>query len=73
MPSIPLEILYANIMTVIVGAFGVIFERGLAQIKYPSDLKLVLWTLFLASLALYLIFTFVKLPWADVFIEPDWR
>lgn len=73
MPSIPLEIIYANLMTVIVGAFGVIFERGLAQIKYAGELKFVLWALFLASLALYLIFTFVKLPWADVFIEPDWK
>jgi hypothetical protein len=73
MPNIPLEIIYANIITVIVGVFGVIFERGLAQIRYFKELKIVLWTLFLASIALYMIFTFVKLPWADVFVEPDWR
>lgn len=73
MPNISLEIVYANIITVIVGIFGVIFERGLAQVRYFGELKVVFWTLFLASLSLYLIFTFVKLPWADVFVEPDWR
>lgn len=73
MPNIPLEILYANIITVIVGIFGTIFEQGLSKIKYFRELKIVILTLFAASLILYIVFTFIRLPWADVFIEPDWR
>lgn len=73
MPTIPLEILYANLVTLVVGAFGVIFERGLAQIKYFKELKFVFWTLFLCSLTLYLIFTFGEPPWADVFVVPHWK
>lgn len=72
MPTIPLEILYANLVTLVVGGFGVIFERGLAQIHYFKELKFVFWTLFLSSLLLYLIFTFGKQPWADVFVVPHW-
>lgn len=73
LPTIPLEIIYANLITIIAGAFGAVFERGLAQIEYSAELKFVLWALCFASIALYLIFTFVKLPWADVFVEPDWK
>jgi hypothetical protein len=73
LPSIPLEILYANIITIIVGIFATIFERGIARVSYPRELKIILIVLFVSSLVLYLVFTFGQLPWADVFIEPAWR
>jgi hypothetical protein len=73
MPSIPLEILYANIITLTVGCCGAIFEQGISRITFSRELKTVILLLTIASLLLYMIFTFVKLPWADVFIEPDWR
>jgi hypothetical protein len=36
-------------------------------------LKIILLILFLSSLVIYMVFTFGNLPWADVFIEPDWK
>ncbi len=73
LPSIPLEIVYANVVTVAAGVVAAVFERGMAQIEYPLELRIVVWFLFFASIALYTIFTFVGLPWADVFTEPDWK
>jgi len=73
MPSIPLEILYANIITLLVGFTGAIFEQGLSHITYFRELKAVILVLCVSSVILYMTFTFVNLPWADVFIEPDWR
>jgi hypothetical protein len=73
MPTIPLEIVYANIVTIMVGIAGAIFEQGLSTVSYSRELRTVILLLAFASLLLYMIFTFVKLPWADVFIEPDWR
>ncbi len=73
MPSVILEIVYANVMTLAVGFMVVIFEKGLYQINYSKSLKTVIWVLLVVSMMLYMIFTFVKLPWADVFIEPEWK
>lgn len=73
MPSIKLEILYANIITLLVGFTGAIFEQGLSRISYFRELKAVILILCISSVMLYMIFTFVNLPWADVFVEPDWR
>jgi len=71
-PNNTYEIVYANLITLLVGVFTVILESGLAVIPYTRLLKLVLVTLFLVSILLYVVFTF-RLPWADVFLEPDWR
>ncbi len=73
LPSVPLEVVYANVITIAAGVFGAILERGLMQIQYFTELKAVFWILFLLSISQYAIFTFVKLPWADVFVEPDWK
>ncbi len=72
MPTIPLEIIYANIITLSVGYFVSSLEQGFAQIRYTRNLSTLILILFTASIVLYISFTF-KLPWADVFIEPDWR
>lgn len=66
------EIIYANVVTLIVGFLVAAFERDWEQIKYSVTLQNILLVLFVVSIALYLIFTF-KLPWADVFVEPNWR
>lgn len=73
LPSIPLEIAYANVITIIVGIFANIFEQGISRITYPRELKTIILILFLASLVVYIVFTFGELPWADVFIEPNWK
>jgi hypothetical protein len=73
MPTIPVEILYANIITIGVGIVATIFEKGLYRLTYPGELKTILLLLFFASLLLFIVFTFGELPWADVFIEPDWK
>lgn len=73
MPSIPLEVIYANIMTILSGYFAISFERNFANARFSLSLKLSTWALVVASLVLYLVFTFSHLPWADVFVEPQWR
>lgn len=71
-PNNTYEIIYANLITFIVGICTVILESGLEGIAYHKSLKFVLVTLFLVSIFLYIDFTY-RLPWADVFVEPDWR
>lgn len=71
-PSDLYEIIYANLITVLVGFSAVTLEQGLAQIVFFRQLKWLLWILFLISIFLYTAFTF-NLPWADVFVEPAWR
>lgn len=73
MPSIPLEIIYSNLMTILAGYFAITFERSFGAAKFSTSLKVITWILFFASLVLYMVFTFSHLPWADVFVEPDWR
>jgi hypothetical protein len=65
-------IVWANLIMVIVGLFTVILELGLEGVAYSRALKGVLNILFRTSIILYTIFTF-QLPWADVFVETDWR
>jgi len=71
-PNNLFEIIYANLITFLVGLSTVTLERGFEGIPYSRGIKLVLIALFLTSILLYLVFTF-RLPWTDVFIEPDWR
>jgi hypothetical protein len=73
LPSIPLEIIYANIITIAAGFAGGIFERGISSARYSAEMKVLIIFLALASLLHYIVFTFAGLPWADVFVEPDWR
>jgi hypothetical protein len=72
MPNMGLEILYGNLATLVVGFLAVTFERGFEQITYGKSLKTVIWILFVISVLVYTILTY-KLPWADVFTEPDWK
>jgi len=72
LPAIWLEIVYANLVALLAGWLAAIFEGGFGQITYGKPLKAAVLSLAIVSILLYTIFTF-KLPWADVFVEPDWR
>jgi hypothetical protein len=72
LPNMGLEILWGNVATLLVGILAVQFERGFEQITYGRSLKTVIGTMFVVSILVYTILTF-KLPWADVFTEPDWK
>jgi len=72
LPNIGLEILYGNVVTIVVGMMTATFERGFEQIAFGKSLRASILTLFVISILVYIILTF-RLPWADVFTEPDWR
>jgi hypothetical protein len=72
-PTVGLEILYANLITILVGGVVVTLERAFARLDYTPALKGLIWGLVAISVLLYMVFTFSHLPWADVFIEPEWH
>ncbi len=69
---LPLEILWGNLATLLVGILAATFERGFEQITYGRPLRAAIWALFVISILTYVLLTF-RLPWADVFTEPDWQ
>lgn len=69
---LPLEIIWGNVATLLVGILAATFERGFEQITYSKSLQAAFWALFVISILTYIILTF-RLPWADVFTEPDWQ
>lgn len=73
LPSIPLEIIYANIITIAAGFAAGIFERELSGIRFLIEMRVLVLILFFISLLHFIVFTFAGIPWADVFAEPDWR
>ncbi len=70
--SLPLEIIWGNVATLLVGILAATFERGFEQISYGRPLQASIWALFVLSLIVYIVLTF-RLPWADVFTEPAWQ
>lgn len=72
-PAIWMEVIYSNVITVLSFLSILILERGFLRMPFTRELKVVLWILLLVSVMLYMIFTFSHLPWADVFVEPQWR
>ena len=68
-----LEIVYANIMTILAILCNLTLERLFLQAAFSRAGKVVVWGLLLASILIYMVFTFSHLPWADVFVEPQWR
>lgn len=73
LPGIVAEIIYSNISTAASGFLTVAFEKAFAQIKFNRTLKFIVLGLVLLMIIYSMIFTFHHLPWADVFIEPQWR
>lgn len=72
LPNIGLEILYGNMATLAVGMLAATFERGFELIPFSKSLQAVTWALVAFSIIIFTLLTF-KLPWADVFTEPDWK
>jgi hypothetical protein len=70
--SVVLEIIYGNIVTLLVGLIAATFEDGFEQISFNRSLKGLVWLLVIFSVILYTVFSF-RLPWVDVFIEADWQ
>lgn len=66
------EILWGNIATLAVGFLAATLERGWEQVDYSRPMAATLLSLFAFSILLYITLTF-KLPWADVFMEADWK
>jgi hypothetical protein len=73
LPTEVLEIIYANVMTILAAICTVTLEGSFLNLTYTRGLKTIIWILFLVSILLYMVFTFSHLPWADVFVEPQWR
>lgn len=71
--SVPLEIVWANFSLLLVVVCVLIFERGWETAALNRAQKTVIWALIVLSSALFVRFTFGPLPWADVFVAPDWR
>jgi hypothetical protein len=67
------EIIYANIVTILALICAVILEAGFLRIPFSRNMKVVVWGLLLVSIMLFMVFTFSHLPWADVFVEPNWK
>jgi hypothetical protein len=72
-PQVWQEIVYANVITLITFGAVVLLERSFFGLSYTRTLKGLILSLFVISIFLYLVFTFSHLPWADVFIEPEWK
>ncbi len=67
--SIPLEVIYANIVLLMASFSAIVIERQV-ETAVPSRLfRIVVIVLFLVSLSQYIIFTY-RLPWMDVFATP---
>lgn len=69
---VPLEIGWANVAVFLVGICAVLLERDWETAAKSRSGRMVLWVLLLLSVALFLRFTYGPLPWADVFVEPEW-
>jgi hypothetical protein len=70
--SIPVEIIYANLVLLTATSFTIIIEHHIASTMPSRVFQIVILILFLVSLSLYVIFSF-KNPWHDVFaIPPGW-
>lgn len=66
MPSIPLEIIYANVVLLIIGVILAFFEKDLEKISFTRFNQIVLLILWGLCLVEMVIFTF-HLPWVDFF------
>jgi hypothetical protein len=68
MPTIPLEIIYANIVLLIIGVILALFELDLEKISFSRFNRIILLILWALCLVEMVLFTF-QLPWVDFFRE----
>jgi hypothetical protein len=67
--SIFLEVLFANIATILTSVTGLHIEQHLEKVDFSLGMKRLSVALFLVKLSEYIIFTY-RLPWLDVFANP---
>lgn len=67
--SLFLEILFANVATILNSISGVLLEQHLEKVAFSRGLKWCAAALFLITLSEFIIFTY-RLPWLDVFANP---
>ncbi len=68
MPTIPLEIIYANIVLLIIGVILAEFERDLKTTSFSAFNRVILPVLWALCLVEMVMFTF-QIPWVDFFRE----
>ena len=71
MPTIPLEILYSNVMVLILGVVMMLLERDFEKISYSWTSSILLFVLLVLNIVEMAIFTF-KAPWCDFFRSDEW-
>jgi type II secretory pathway pseudopilin PulG len=64
-----LEILFSNVIVILVGLAVLVVERWLDRQTFNRGFKAVTAALFVISVSLFVIFT-QRLPWCDVFADP---
>lgn len=64
------EIIWALFVTYLSGIIGGIIEKNLEQYEFTLFFRTIVVVLLLISALLYICFTY-KLPWVDVFIDPE--
>lgn len=67
--SLFLEILFANVATVLNSISGILIEQHLEQVVFSRGLKWFTVALLAITLSEFIIFTY-RLPWLDVFANP---
>ncbi len=67
--SVFLEILFANLATLLNSISGVLIEQHLEKVVFSRGLKWCTAALFVITLSEFIIFTY-RLPWLDVFANP---
>lgn len=67
--SVFLEILFANIATILTSITGVILEQHLDKVELSRGFKWISVSVFMVALSEFIIFTH-RLPWLDVFANP---
>lgn len=67
--NVVIEILFANLATLLNSLSGVLIERHLEKAEFSRGLKWCSAAMFVVTLSEFLIFTY-RLPWLDVFANP---
>ena len=72
MPTVLLEIIYANVVMILAIAACIVMERDLARLTYSRGSGGVIVASFLVLILLFTTFSF-RTPWADLFtVPPGW-
>lgn len=70
MPSVPLEIIYANVAVFLLALCLVILERAAEAMHFTNASKIVILALVVILIMEFSIFTY-QMPWTDVFEIPN--